>query len=208
MFRISLHKAGEVQTCSQVYSINRICQDSIDKRKTQIITLESKSTFAKKVVKTGAIALAIAGGVGIAYALFKKRSKSAQNAVEEIGQQAGAVAKVTKEQLKKEIEEIKNGQKIGSWAWWKSCLVNLALTPTILVPLFKAIGYAGESIAKKLFFADNAGSFIEQATQLGVLSLRTNEQGLVEKTLTKGLITKELEHSADLFEQDDDHVRC
>lgn len=187
----------------QVYTFDRITQDAVNKRKNVIKDQQSKSNFTKTCVKAGAAALAIIGGVGITYALFKRDSLNV--GAKELLNESEAAIKVTKEQLREEIkklsERIESGPQLGSWAWWKACFVNIALSPTIAVIVFKALGSLSDAVAKKLFFAGNAGSFVEQATQLGILAARPDEHGCTQETLVRGLIVKELEHSAELLDR-------
>jgi hypothetical protein len=189
------------------YSIDRINRDGIEARKAQIVALESKSDFTKAAIKVGAITLAAIGSVAVMYSLFKNKTGKLVGVV--AGQCADAIAAtVTKQPLEEKIEQLKeqigqlkdkieNSPRFGSWEWWKSCFINLALTPGAFVPIFKAIGCAGDHIAKKLFFAGNVSDFLEQTTQLGVLSLRANASGVSEKVFIKGQYAQELEHSAE-----------
>lgn len=194
--------AGMHAGSSHQYVIERIKQEAVDQKKTLIKNQEAKSTFARKVTQAGIFALSVIGGVGIAYALFRNKSQGASAETEHIVEGA---TKVTKQQLQQELkklsEHIDSGPQICSWAWWKSCLINIVLTPAILVKLFKGIGSLSGLLSKKIFFADSPETYIEQATQLGVLAVRTNDQGILEKNLVKGAISKELEHSAIMLDK-------
>lgn len=196
------------------YTIDRISRNAVMQQKKVINNQKITSKKAQIAVNIGAIGLCAAAGLAAGYALYKIRHRQSPALAAGVAEQLSDTANITKLQLREEIsslretvsnlsDKIKNGPKIGSWSWWKSCLVNFALTPTILVGLFKTVGAVGNGISKKIFFPDNCGDFIERDTQLGALTGQLNEQGIVHMSLVKGATLVELEHYAQLLDKRD-----
>lgn len=195
---ISLIQAAQ---SSQQYKISRIYQNAVNKQRKIIAQKESRNWYLRKTITTGAVIATALLGIGTIYALLKTGTRPSTDNTKS----PEPFIKITKQQLIEEISKlskrIESGPQIGSWTWWKSCLINLTLTPVFLVAIFRSLGAISNIVTSKLFFATNINKFLERDTRLGRLGLQPDNHESQKKVLIKGSITEELEHYAKVFDK-------